>query len=371
MTGQHQFLEDSPSYITHIGGRAPFPTAVNIELTTRCNLRCIMCPKSAGEPRTTPDRTMDRDVFEAILRDIVPRVCRVDVVGDGEVFLAADLLEELLIGCRRLGVLVNICTNGVLMGERTARMLVEHGLADMNISLDAVRPETFEKIRGASLQRILKNIAFLNGLKDDAGTTSPRLHLSMVGMLMNIDEFPDLVRLAGDIRASSVTLQAMGEFETVRHQSVFMREPALGRKRYLEGKAIGDALGIVVGLWPESQFDEAAQDGDRPRQPTMSGIILRKDCEFPWDVPYFTTTGDVLPCCAMTPMGNLKQESFDAIWDGARYRDLRRAIRSTDPPSACVTCPGRGWYMPTIPAGRIQLGSDDRQLGLGWYKPEV
>lgn len=367
-----RFLEDHPRYRSHLTNEAQYPTAINMELTTKCNLRCIMCPKTAGQPRTTPDRTMDEDIFTKILDEVVPNVFRVDVVGDGEVLLARSLLERLLARCKDCGVLVNICTNGLLLTPTIAEMLINYQLADMNVSMDAATAQTYQSVRGASFSQLLRNLQTLNDLKRAAASEFPRLHFTMVGMAMNIDEFPDLVNLASTLNGASVTLQAMGEFEAVRNQSVYLRDPERGRRAFEQGKKLGAKLGISVGLWPESQFETHATSSEQSSLgPTTPESHLRKDCDFPWDVPYFTTTGDVLPCCAMTPMGTLHQHSFDDIWSGNLYRELRAAIKSANPPERCVTCPGRGWFSPTIAIKALRLGATDRQLGLGWYNAET
>jgi MoaA/NifB/PqqE/SkfB family radical SAM enzyme len=57
-----------------------------------------------------------------------------------------------------------------------------------------------------------------------------------------------------------------------------------------------------------------------------------------------TTAGDVVPCCSLfDSMGNLREKSFEEIWRGERYRDLRCAILSPNPHRLCITCTARGW----------------------------
>jgi MoaA/NifB/PqqE/SkfB family radical SAM enzyme len=365
-----RFLEDHPLYLSHLSeDPPPFPTAVNIELTTRCNLRCVMCPLTAGEPRTTPNRTMDEEIFQRLLRDVLPHVCRVDVVGDGEVLLARKLLFRLLEAAAAHRVLVNICSNGVLLDQQTSRRLIQSGLADLNVSLDAAEPETYRAIRGADWERVVGNLRTLARLKNELGSDRPRLHLSMVGMRRNIEQFPALVRLAAELGAESVTLQAMGEFAAVADQSVYLRDPELGRTCYEEGRRLGEEHGIRVLLWPPGQFDATGGGGDE-RPPRGETSRPRKVCEFPWDVPYFTTTGDVLSCCAMPPLGNIREADFQSIWTGPAYRRLRREIFSPNPPLPCEHCPGRGWRPPTPPRPLLIPGEGDRQLGIGWFELE-
>jgi len=133
--------------------------------------------------------------------------------------------------------------------------------------------------------------------------------------------------------------------------------------------ALGNKLGIRVNLWPPGQFDAAVPNAAKTELST-SPDRWRKDCEFPWDVPYVTTTGDILPCCAMSSRGNIQKKNFLDIWNGQQYRQLRASIRSVSPPAACEACPGRGWSAPSPPRTELVMGKDDRQLGLGWFELE-
>ena len=365
------YLENFKSYIDHFSNsEVPYPSAINIELTTRCNLRCIMCPKTSGIARTPPNRNIDPNILDKILEEVVPKVARIDLVGDGEILLEAKLFEKVLLAAKKNQVLVNASTNGVLLDADAAKMIVRGKLHDLNISMDAASEETYKLIRGADLKRVLENIKYLNSIKLSQRTPLPILHFSMVGMNQNIHELPDLVKLANQYHVDSVTLQAMGEFAPVKNQSIFLRNKSLGLKWFREAHQIGKKLNVQVNLWPEDQFDKAEPITEINQNNQQKETFQLKDCDFPWDVPYFATDGTVRPCCALDSLGNLHHHSFSQIWQGKDYRSLRSAIKSTTPPIECVNCPGRGWYPATLLSSDIIPGYNDRQFGLGWYEVE-
>ncbi len=374
---KREYLEDDEQVIRHLTEEVPLPTAVNLELTTRCNLRCVMCPKTAGRPRTPPDRMMDPDIFQKVLEEIAPNVYRVDLVGDGEVLLAGRMLEELLERTKKLGVMVNLCTNGVLLDGAMSELLIKGGLHDMNVSLDAVDPETYRAIRGANLNKVLNNIRGLNRLKKEFGTDIPHLHFSMVGMKRNIGQLPELVNLASELGAETVTLQALGEVEAVREESVWLHDAGAAKRIYDQARKQGEKVNVKTFLWPEDQLDD--RDGSNSDGKNGKNIAegvkageYRKDCEFPWDVPYVCTDGNILPCCAMPSMGSLKEKSFREIWHSAAYKDLRRRIWSTSPPDICLHgCPGRGFRKPAPPSAGIEPAMDTKIIGLGWFEAEA
>jgi len=346
------------------GNDIPFPTAINIELTTFCNLRCIMCPKTSGIARTASNKKMSAEVLDKIISEVLPHIFRVDLVGDGEILLEPNMLKTILKAANARHALVNASTNAVLLTELMAEMLVENKLHDLNISLDAASAETFKEIRGADLDKVLNNIKTLNEVKNAANSAYPRLQFSLVGMKRNIRELPELVSLARKFNVESVMVQAMGEFQTVKDESVYLRDKTTGKYWLEKAKEQAAHSNIRINLWPEDQFEDVSNDS------SSNDSTRIKDCSFPWDIPYFATDGSVSPCCAMPALGSLLESSFKEIWFGNKYSRLRRQIKSENPPEECVSCPGRGWYTPATCKDQLQPGKHDHQFGTGWFETE-
>lgn len=368
-----KILQQQPEYLDHVTSLGvPYPTALNIELTTYCNLRCIMCPKTSGIARTPANQRISDTILDKILTQVLPHVFRVDLVGDGEILLEAAKLERVLTAAREHHVMVNASTNAVLLNEKLAEMLVKNGLHDLNISLDAARTDTYAEIRGADLNRVLSNIEILNTIKKQENSLFPRLQFSMVGMERNIEELPELVELAARYQAKAVMIQAMGEFEEVKNESIYLRNREKGQYWLDKGKSVAEQNDIALNLWPDDQFSNETNSESSTKQMPASHIPQKtmKDCSFPWEVPYFATDGSVRPCCAMPSMGSMETQSFDDIWSGRKYTDLRRQLNSFHPPAECIVCPGRGWFTPIECKDHLVPGRDDRQFGTGWFETE-
>lgn len=63
-------------------------------------------------------------------------------------------------------------------------------------------------------------------------------------------------------------------------------------------------------------------------------------CTEPWTTCFVDFNGKVFPCCAAQgePLGDLNEESLPDIWNGERFRRLRRAIAQSKVPGLCTNC---------------------------------
>lgn len=324
------------------GRRIPLPHILTIEVTSRCNLRCVMCPKTAGFVNTPPDRVISPAVIDR-LEPFLGAVDGADLSGLwGEAFLFPELYLDILRRLKRRHIGVHTVSNGTLITDALADGLVSLGLDRLEISVDAARPETYRRVRrGGELERVIEGVRAVVRRRERTGSRFPEIRLLFLGMTDTMEEFPEFVRLAASLKVSTVVLQAMGEYGAVRGKSAAAAGRETGR-RWLEA-ARGEArrLGVAVELFPPDQFSDsrpAAGEGSPPR----GGAV--KDCFFPWDRAVIATTGEVFPCCSSpAPLGSLMDQSFEEIWRGEGYRRLRAALLDGELPPMCRTCTGQAW----------------------------
>ncbi|HUS38681.1 MAG TPA: GTP 3',8-cyclase MoaA [Pirellulales bacterium] len=134
-------------------------TSLRVSVTDRCNIRCFYC-MPAGDIQFVPRAEML--TFEEILRfvRIVSElgVTKVRLTG-GEPLLRKEL-PRLIRMLRELPMIEDLAltTNGILLAQQ-AKPLRDAGLNRLNISLDTLTEETFQKIsRREGLHRVLEGI---------------------------------------------------------------------------------------------------------------------------------------------------------------------------------------------------------------------
>ena len=132
---------------------------VRISLTDRCNLRCIYCMPESGVSQISHQQILTYDEILRICRCLASLGIKKVKLTGGEPLVRRDC-AVLLGQLKRIPGIekVTLTTNGVLLKENMAA-LAQAGLDAVNISLDTVDAELFEKItRRDSLDKVLEGL---------------------------------------------------------------------------------------------------------------------------------------------------------------------------------------------------------------------
>jgi len=165
----------------------PFPALreIGIELTNRCNFRCLHCLReSNGTYRTQPWRDMPLPVLDKICRQARPMgISHVAFTG-GEVSLHPQFLEALRIVAGH-GLALHYVTNAWNFQQywRQAMEAAGSALAGVSISIDGAREETHDFIRQpGSFRRIMQaaSICHFRGIEFAFGMVVTRRSLGEI-----------------------------------------------------------------------------------------------------------------------------------------------------------------------------------------------
>jgi len=242
-------------------------------------------------------------------------------------------------------------TNGTLLTRRKGRELIDAGLDELRVSLDAAEPEAFRLVRGRDMfARILRNLRAFRAMQRELAADRPRVSLWLTGLRETIGQLQDFVRLAHDIDVPEVYLQRLVYFPDgqglARPQSALFAEAEGDEERLIrEAEGLAQRLGIRFNA--SGATDPAASLERTPdRQPWSL-------CRRPWTLMYITAHGRVLPCCIAPfsmrgydsfTLGDATQHSLREIWNGDKYQAFRGALLSDSPPPSCAGC-GLRWSL--------------------------
>jgi MoaA/NifB/PqqE/SkfB family radical SAM enzyme len=323
------------------------PKVVFIEVTNRCNLLCETCPRTYFDRE--PLKSLSLQEFISIAEQF-PQMQRVLLHGIGEPLLNHELdgIIKYLKG-RDVEVIIN--SNGTLLTPKWQEKLIESGLDQYRCSIDGATDETYARIRGAALlPKLKKGLGGLVKTKERLGATTPRVSIWCVATKENLQELPDLLRLAANLGVPEVYVQRMVYFARESDQQFGMARDELaifGKEDEAEERIIEECtqLGAELGI------DFQASGG---RDPVNSLAAARpadyapwQACMRPWTTAYVTANGNCLPCC-ISPfatddyksliLGNLFERPFSEIWNESLYQKFRTNLLSEYPNQACASC---------------------------------
>jgi MoaA/NifB/PqqE/SkfB family radical SAM enzyme len=323
------------------------PVCVYLEVTNRCNLLCETCPRTFEA--LDPPADMSFELFRSIV-DQVPGLARAVLHGVGEPMLVRAL-PEMIRYLKERGVHVLFNTNGTLLSPRQREWLVASGLDELRVSLDAADPVSFRKVRGRDFfARIVRNLRALVAYQNEMGARTPRISLWLTGLKETIAELPRFVTLAAEIGIRDVYLQRLVFDETGRglacpDQALFDRVRAEDEAAIEEAGRLAADLGVRLDASGATEPGLSLRRGEEERPWSA--------CRRPWSLMYFTAHGRALPCCiapfaardyASYTLGDARQQSLAAIWNGAAYRAFRAALLGPVPPKPCQNC-GLRWSL--------------------------
>lgn len=298
-----------------------YPLRCYFETTNRCNMRCPMCGQSFFRGKRV-------DMSREAIAQIAPLFHFMDdisIFGYGEALLV-DYIPDLLdaIPAHANSWLV---TNGLLLTPERNRMLIQHGLKTLFVSIDATCCDTYRFVRGVdAYERVVAQVRDLQEQKRARGSATPRLTLTFVAMRRNIDELPEFVRLAhrlGIDRAIADYLIAYSE--DMREQSLFYDQEYSDR---VVEEAIHVAREEGVDLTPPIRFSAPVERA-----------VRKPRCAEPWEFIYFRADGLVQPCCTNSDaMGRWSDGDFFDYWNSSTYQDLRRTLYTDRESPWCRDC---------------------------------
>jgi len=160
-----------------------FPVHLDLEATSRCNLKCTFCDKLPFLPREKLG-DMDFGLFGRILDEGREHgLCGLKLSYRGEPLLhprIADMVRKAK-DCGVIDVYFN--TNGMLLTETMAAQLMDAGLDRVSISVEGTDANAFEAARvGAKFERIKANAARLIELRERRRLDHPKVRIQTVAL---------------------------------------------------------------------------------------------------------------------------------------------------------------------------------------------
>ena len=298
------------------------PLSVQLDLTYRCNERCVHCyldHQDHGEMTTAEIKRLLEEMAEAGVFILT--------LSGGEIMLRKDFFEILEYARRQLTFCVKLKTNAILIREQEAARIRDLGVEAIQISIYSHRPEIHDAITlvPGSLKRSLDAARFLK-------SQGLRVIFANVLMVQNLDDYQGVRALAAEMGIESTL------------------DPTI--TPMMDGDRSVLNLNIDRSSLHQLFRDESmVMDVEEPCgvEAVDQDTLQHLPCSASHTTCYVSPYGDVFPCVQFPlPTGNVRKERFIDIW---RYSDRMNEVRSIRLKdlttctscthiSSCSRCPG-------------------------------
>jgi MoaA/NifB/PqqE/SkfB family radical SAM enzyme len=313
-------LQQNRSY-RHDSGNCK-PSRIIFCLTLRCNIKCKQC----GIWRSPKKKELSLDEWKKIILDLKKWLgpFRVQVAG-GEIFLRNDIVELVEFAAVQ-DVLIGMVSNGTLIDDNIARDLVKAGLKYIDISIDGIKSETHDYIRGENgvYDKAMAAIRHLKRHKEEMQSDLSIIAATVI-MGKNMDELLDIVKWSEKENIAGVMFNPLGpacdnDARWYDQSELWPKKDDLNRLDKVIDELIAMKRAGSRILNSEDQFLAMKEYFRNP------AIIRSESCMVGVTNYLMSCDGDVHLCFHMPPIGNFRQSPED-VWNSEAAREVRGKIK--------------------------------------------
>jgi len=281
------------------------PVRLDICITTACNTNCAYCWHQ--------EKSASKLTFEAIA-EVMDVLCaqkppKLNLTG-GEPTVYPDF-ERVLEYARRSGIKdVLLCTNGYRFQDPGfAEKMIDLGVTALNISVDTLDPDKFEKLRGfkfSVMQKCLENLSCLK-------RKHPGISVTLASVISKMVAPEDLFAVSELAKRNG-----FGYFTQTFLRTAYSSVNRAFGLTDEERKAFREKLPWLDGRVAEVVKREVNPlTGKEKRLPCYKGITTVK----------LSSDGSVGFCWTSEPVGNILRDKFADIWVSPAAAKMRKYIR--------------------------------------------
>lgn len=285
-----------------------YPNTVILELVNRCNLECTMCYQ---EWRNDSEKyTLDENNLNKIFNDFKGNQLNSLMLSISEPLLYKKINNVLKMS-EEAGIMdLFLFTNGTLLNEKNAKMILNSSVTRLFVSLDALTKKTYDKVRipvskkidDGRLQKVEENVKNFVKLRNAQKKQLPLTRVSFVKTKDNEHEMDEFIKKWENI------------VDTVEVQNEVSINSFEASKKFSE----------------EELFEKSENNSKK------------YFCNQPWSSFGIYSDGTATPCCntfgRTLPVGNIKNQSVANLWKSVKMQNLRKNFIDGSPCNGCKIC---------------------------------
>jgi MoaA/NifB/PqqE/SkfB family radical SAM enzyme len=291
------------AYVIRASWSSPWPTALKIDLSPACNLKCSSCihAEPGNDELLREQRFSNKQMtvrqFRSIVDEVKGHVSALSLYYLGDPF-AHPHIDEMCWIASEAGINVHLSTNfSFHFSDARIRSILESGVSHLTVCVDGFSQATYERTRKSGrLPWVLSNLERVSRARKALGRDSLKIEVQYLKYQHNVHE----------LAVARSWFERVGVDSVVDEWGMVSNCVEIDPSRYIV-LAAKKAKILPLCLWPYNSF------------------VIRYD-------------GEVLPCCnyrlatqyveptTTWGYGNVFASSVREVWQSISYRRLRRLV---------------------------------------------
>jgi radical SAM protein with 4Fe4S-binding SPASM domain len=275
------------------------PISISFEPTTSCNLRCPECP-SGLRAFTRPIGMLKADFFRKTIDELHKDLLYLIFYFQGEPYLNPEFLD-MVSYAKEKGIYTATSTNAHYLNDENAKRTILSGLDRLIISIDGTTQDVYQQYRvGGKLDKVLEGTKNIVKWKKELGSSTPYIFFQFLVVKPNEHQIEEIKKLAEEIGVDDVRFKTAQVYDYEFGNDLIPTIDKYSRYRKNSNGTFSIKNKLMNHCWK-----------------------LWHACVITWD-------GLVVPCCfdkdATHRLGDLKTDTFKAIWQNDLYLRFRRQL---------------------------------------------
>jgi len=301
------------------------PFAVTFETTYDCNERCIHCYMDRNQS------ALSLVEIKRILNEIAVEGCLFVSFTGGEFFCRRDALD-IVEYASNLHFVIDILSNGTLINQNIAKMLAQHSVRRVQISLYGAIPETHDSVTclPGSFRKTIRGIEFLI----EAGV---KVEIAFPLMGINFHERYAVKKFVESLGCLMLPSPIITARNNGLQDTFFLRLSDEQLRDFFKDKELS---ALYAGRKPFQ---------DHKFYLGFSSLLEAAPCYSGFNSCAITPSGKVLPCNQLLyEVGDLKKNNFSEVWRNSPQLNYLRNLTISKLGKCskckllafCTRCPG-------------------------------
>jgi len=309
------------------------PYYVHVDITHRCNLKCLCCRwhsplfDSLRDKTIVPD--LDVDLFSDLCDDLRELGTReLYFVGTGEPLIHRRIIDLVRVA-KEKGFKLILYTNGLQLDETMIQQFIDLKVDVLRVSLWATSAEKFvEQVAGMTpdkFDRIIDGMARVSSMKAEQNVSLPLLEFCQSITYQNLDDLDETVALARKTGCEKLCFSPIVDFHKEELQPFVPDAAGKDKARKVLTRIKTELSDLSIENNIDVMLLHYRWDGR---------IYDQYPCYPAWYFTYIRTDGSIFACQRNTsrtrPLGNINENRFTDIWNNEAYRAFRRQVSTCE-----------------------------------------